>query len=504
MNVTGMGEVVPYFRLPRQSSSICLPIWLASSTFRTRVGSRCRVSSPNPSSFFEVLRPYGGTAYVRLSDEQHARFQSEGVFADWLTVEREKGMTIVRREKGLPGAANYTGGWVSAEDRVRAPLGVLWFDDSLGHFKRSPQPMFVNGLMISYPKDWMAHHREAVKPPYALLPPVLSDVYTGRVLSDAEQLQQLANLPGRDIAAAQPNQYRPPYQTDDWNPKKPVPGERVNPLTGEKEPRSFPKSYGCDGGVDYGHLYTMRSGTAAFYDKRVESGTCHISGPRSGCTNSVIPACGLLNVPYFYEGCTCSYPLPCGLALVNMPEKYEQWAVWGQGKADNIKRVGVNFGAPGDRMTESGTLWLDYPSRGGPSPDVRVAVEPPTATYYYRHSLWLKGGAGWPWVAASGVAGATSVTISGLRTGEFTVRLFFADPSCEKAGERVFDIALNGRTQVEGYDVVKEAEGCMRSTTLEFKAVPVEGSLQISFVPRAGQAIVSGVEVVVEGKDKGS
>ena len=57
----------------------------------------------------------------------------------------------------------------------------------------------------------------------------------------------------------------------------------------------------------------MRSGTAAFYDKRLESGTIHISGPRSGCTNSIVPANGVLNVPYFYEGCTCSYPLPMAL-----------------------------------------------------------------------------------------------------------------------------------------------------------------------------------------------
>ena len=222
--------------------------------------------------------------------------------------------------------------------------------------------MFFNGVMISYAKDWMARHREGRKVPYDLLPPVLSDVYTGRVLKPDEKAAAWPDLPKRDIAAAQPNQYRPPYQKDDWNPGQPEAGERVNPLTGEVERRSFPKDYGCDGGVDYGALYTMRSGTAAFYDKQVESGTCYISGPRSGCTNSVIPACGLLNVPYFYEGCTCAYPLPCGLALVSMPPEHEQWAAWGEGKAENIGRVGINFGAPGDRMTEEGTLWLDWPA----------------------------------------------------------------------------------------------------------------------------------------------
>ena len=115
------------------------------------------------------------------------------------------------------------------------------------------------------------------------------------------------------------------------------------------------------------------------------------------------PASGLLNVPFFYEGCTCSYSLPSGLALVHMPEEHEQWCAWGEGQPENIQRVGVNFGAPGDRMTESGALWLDYPGVGGPSPEIAVSVEPDDAEFYYCHSVWIEGDEGWPWVAASGV-----------------------------------------------------------------------------------------------------
>ena len=37
----------------------------------------------------------------------------------------------------------------------------------------------------------------------------------------------------------------------------------------------------------------------------------------------------------------------------------------------SIVRLGLNLGAPGDRQDAEGTLWLDYPSVGGPSPDVR-------------------------------------------------------------------------------------------------------------------------------------
>ncbi|MHB8898866.1 MAG: outer membrane protein assembly factor BamB family protein [Thermoguttaceae bacterium] len=456
------------------------------------------LAAPNEKAHrrtLQILRPYGGTACIAASREEHDRLAAAGAF-EGLAAERRENATILRRQGALPGAANYTGDWKSAEQGVKAPLGLLWFDDTLGHFKRSPQPFFVDGLMVSYFKDWMARHREGVKVPYDLLPPVLSDVYTGRVLSQEEQAHEMPHLPTRDLKAVQPNQYRPPYQADDWSPGKPAAGDRVNPLTEEREPRTFPKSYGCDGGVDYGPFYTMRSGTAAYYDKRIESGTCYISGPRSGCTNSVIPACGLMNVPYFYEGCTCSYPLPCALALASMPPEHEQWAAWGEGKADKIRRVGVNFGSPGDRMTDAGTLWLDYPSRGGPSPQLDLQVEPATARYFYHHSLWIEGGEGWPWVVASGVEGATRIRLGGLCEGPFTVRLFFADPQFEKPGERLFHVAVNGRQAAGSFDVAKAAAGRMRGTVLQLDDVPLDAALEITLAPSKGSTILSGIELI--------
>lgn len=415
--------------------------------------------------------------------------------SDRFTIERSGSWTIVHRTGGLEGAVNYTGGWASPDEHVRAPLGVLWFDDTLGHFKRSPQPWFVDGVMISLPKDWMEKHRTGRAPPYDLLPPVASDVYTGRVIEPGEALLSQVHLPKREATGPQPSQYRPPTQLDAWKPKQPIVGERINPLTGEKELRAIPKSYGCDGGVDYGNLFTMRSGTPAFYDKRLESGVCNISGPRSGCTNSIIPACGVLNVPYFYEGCTCSYPLPAGLALVNMPPEHEQWASWGPGSGDNIQRVGINFGAPGDRMTEDGTLWLEYPSRGGASPDVRVSVEPETASYFYRHSIWMHEGEGWPWVAASGVEGASAVTISGLKPGQFTVRLHFAEPE-ESLTTRKFSVTYAEPAAIASLDIRESAGGAMRSHVREFRGVNVDTDLRISLAAIEGKTLLCGVELI--------
>ena len=456
--------------------------------------------APKTLDRLESLRPNGGLACLFVSDEEHRKVEStiDSLFGKEFSIERSNNLTVVRRGE-LEGAANYTGDWSSPDQLVRAPLGVLWFDDTLGHFKRSPQPWFVNGVMISYPKDWMAIHRVKRRPPYDLLPPVLSDIYTGRVISPDEAIVSELKLPKRDLKAPQPNQYRPPTQKDAWKPKQPVAGQRMNPLTGEKEPRSIPKSYGCDGGVDYGYIYTMRSGTPAFYDKRLESGVCSISGPRSGCTNSIIPAGGVLNVPFFYEGCTCSYPLPVGLALVNMPESHEQWSSWGPGKAENIQRVGINFGAPGDRMTKSGTLWLDYPSRGGPSPDISVRVEPSSVNYFYRHSLFVKGETNRPWVSGSGVQGAETIVVSMLKPATYSIRLFFLDPVIDGAEERIFDVGINDQSVIENLDITKRTGGPMRPLMQEVNGIESKGTLRIALSAKSGQTILCGLEIIKKG-----
>lgn len=444
-----------------------------------------------------TLRPFGGVAVnLLLSEPEGDRLKQQG-----FVLSNEKGDFVVKRQGALAGANEYSGDWALSEDQlVRFPLGVLWFDDTLAHFKRSPQPRFNQGEMISRPKDWRAPRVKGnYKIDYPLLPPVLSDIYTGRVLDDSERIDLRNQLTATSPSIPEPSQYRPPRQQDDWKPKKPVVGERKNPITGEMEPRAFLKTYGCDGGVDYGDLYTLRSGTAAFYDKTIESGTVFLSGPRSGCTNSIIPSGGVLNVPYFYEGCTCSYPLPTAMSLVSMPEQHEQWASWGKSEvaSGKIQRIGINFGAPGDRITRSGTLWLDYPSVGGPSPmiDINVSGMP---RYRYQHSLWMQGDAKYPWVNASVAEGLREFKITGLKPGNYVVRLYFNEPDDVAAGERVQSIQLQEATVQENFDVAAESGGPMHAICLEFEGINVQNELKLGLSSSRGKTIVSGLELIRE------
>ena len=451
-------------------------------------------------TMFHSLRPYGAVACLSIPRTRTKEFAQWVHQADLenAQIEQVGDLTLLRRTGALPGTSNYMGQWSSPDALVKAPLGVLWFDDSVRQFKRSPQPKIIDGVMISQPKAWLTTER-----PYFLEKPSFADVYTGRVLSEKEAQSALKTLPGRDTTV-QTAQYRP-REVDKDN----VWAERINPVTGLTEPRLLPKSYGCEPGVDYGHMITMRSGTGAFYDKRFESGLINISGIRTGCTNSIIPANGILNVPYFYEGCTCGYPLALGLGMVHMPETYEQWMAWGDTEfKGRIARLGINFGAPGDRMTDSGTLWLDYPSVGGPSPKVSLNVTPKSSAYYYHHSLWSKGGTGMPWVTASGMTGAEKISVELVPTAyegvdandmvPYTVRLYFSEPDHVKPGERVFGIRIQGKEVMSDFDVIKTAGSRMRGVVREFTGIKVGRTLDLEMTAKSGLSILSGIEVLLE------
>ncbi len=485
------------------TSKVSLPPYLANLITTELSGGL----QDAPKDLLQTLRPFGGVAGLGikpgsgLASEESLDAQNPGRF---LAAEFN-GLALVRRMGALPGTADYEGGYAHCKDTlVRFPLAVLWFDDTLSHFKRSPQPVFIDGVMISRPKDW---HTPRIKGDwsidYPLMRPVFSDIYTGRIFDDSEQMALRKSLPAPDLKTPQKSYYHAPHQTKALLPNPPDPalaGERVNPMTGLKEPRVIPKTYGCDGGVDYGMFYTLRAGTAAFYDKTLESGTVFVSGPRSGCTNSIIPSGGLLNVPYFYEGCTCSYPLPTALSMVAMPETHEQWSSWGDAPVEpaSIVRIGLNFGAPGDRKTRDGTLWLDYPSVGGPSPQIKVVTKPANPTFHYRHGNWIKGGDSWPWIAASAVEGLEELTLHDLKPGRYTVRLHFAELDEESSSDRIQTVSLQDKPVLSDFDIRAEAKGPMIGVVKEISDVIVDGTMKITLhsTDKSQASLISGIEII--------
>jgi outer membrane protein assembly factor BamB len=321
---------------------------------------------------------------------------------------------------------------------------------------------------------------------------------------------------------------------------------RENPVTGEATPWEFTKiGHHCNYAIACENLLTFRAGDAGFFDLN-SSGTGRLSGFRTGCRNSLIPAGGILNSPNFAHGCVCGYSLFTSLAFVHTPAN-EQWtySTFRLGEKA-VERIGINLGAPGDRLASSGTLWVDYPSVGGPSPDLPLTVvsgeEQPAWVRLHTTQMGEAAEDELLWIAASGGEGLTGLTIpltpaqaqvaqaraaalqaakaetpapppaadaeqkaAELRAakqraaeeqGVYTVRLIFAELKARAARDRVFDVRIEGKPVLSDFDIAEVAGGIRRVVVREFPAVAVQGTLDITLEAKVGKPLLCGIEVV--------
>ena len=193
----------------------------------------------------------------------------------------------------------------------------------------------------------------------------------------------------------------------------------VNPITKEEQPWQLCRTYGCNNIIASENLLTFRSGAAGFYDLKTLSGTGNLGGFKSGCTSNLVVANGVLNAPDYTRTCSCAYQNQTSLALIHMPE-LDMWAVnhtaslSTEGKA--VARMGINFGAPGDRMDDSGTFWFDHPKVGGDSVKIDIKTNE-DANYFHRNSFGFSG-PGLPWVGASGAVNVRRIAIPSVLSRE--------------------------------------------------------------------------------------
>ncbi len=281
---------------------------------------------------------------------------------------------------------------------------------------------------------------------------------------------------------------------------------REDPITGRQVPWTWLRNYGCNTPAASENLLTFRSGAAGYFDLCHDSGTGNFGGFRSSCTNNLIVAGGILTAPEYTRTCTCSYQNQCSVALVHMPEA-EMWTFYGTQEVKGIvKRVGLNFGAPGDRRADDGTLWLEYPSVAGTSPAVKVKTVPTLPEMFRRHPSQVAGP--YPWVTSSGARGINEVSINlgpeAKTPRTYTVRLFFAEPDKVSPGQRLFDVTLQGRLVLKDFDIIKEAGGPFRSLIKEFEGIVARDTLTVRLAPSSRAevraAILCGLELIEEKK----
>jgi hypothetical protein len=108
-----------------------------------------------------------------------------------------------------------------------------------------------------------------------------------------------------------------------------------------------------------------------------------------------------------------------------------------------------------------------------------------------------------PLLYQNGRIGVTSYSIP-LKSGNYELKLHFVEPvygpGLETGGgenSRVFDILLNGKLAVDGFDIVADAGAPLTADTRVFKDVQpaADGLLKIAFHAKREQPIVSGLEI---------
>jgi outer membrane protein assembly factor BamB len=276
--------------------------------------------------------------------------------------------------------------------------------------------------------------------------------------------------------------------------------QRDDPLSGQLVDWTWQRNYGCNTPLASKHLLLFRSGAAGYCDLTHDGGTGNFGGFRSSCTNNLIAAGGVLNIPEYTRTCTCDYQNQSSLALVHMPE-VEVWTEFPLTQTDHVKKLALNLGAPGFRRADDGTLWINH--------FAGAQVEYDQPGYYCRHLSNVLGDGELNWVAASGCRGMRRLTLHPGRKepSTVTVRLHFCDPDNEQGGRRVFDVSMQGQKVLDAFDPAKEAGGRMRPFVKVFHGVQLAADqpLVVEFATRspadAGPTttpILNGIELIVE------
>lgn len=79
--------------------------------------------------------------------------------------------------------------------------------------------------------------------------------------------------------------------------------------------------------------------------------------------------------------------------------------------------------------------------------------------------------------------------------GQYLLRLKFAEIENQVAGQRVFDVQVQGTTVLQGFDIRRAAGGAFRAIDLVFPVVVTSGELSVNLLPVAGQVCLAGVQI---------
>ncbi|MFP6611106.1 MAG: PQQ-binding-like beta-propeller repeat protein [Pirellulales bacterium] len=289
---------------------------------------------------------------------------------------------------------------------------------------------------------------------------------------------------------------------------------RKHPVTGLEVPWSIMRpGHHCGMLTACDNMLMFRSGYTGFYDLAQDSGTRHFAGHRLGCWINAIPTNGLVVIPEASAGCVCMFSIASTIVMEPRPARRPWSLVSAVGPTTPVKRLALNFGAPGDRRDSGGAMWLAWP-RSVPNTGLETSLD-----LKLNVKTTLVGGGRFfsndgdaverdkshlRWVASSGARGLQQLSLPLLgkddKAADYAVRLFFRRPNGGKA--------IRVRVRMQGNEVIQDLELAEAQTkssqtvVREVRGVSVQDNLVIEFAPAAGDAdsslrdlVISGVEV---------
>jgi hypothetical protein len=174
-------------------------------------------------------------------------------------------------------------------------------------------------------------------------------------------------------------------------------------------------------------------------------------------------------------------------------------------------------------MAENNTLWLDYPSVGGKSPDIPVDisfVSEDTALVklhktisenahdkkigYIRTNSFAIDADDHAYVAASGLSGGSEIVLTlakeAVKGITYNVKLYFAEVEPAKASSRTFNVSVQGEEILKDFNIAKAAGGVDKLYTREIDGVLIKDKLIIKLSPADSDVLplLSGVEIIAE------
>ncbi|KKL06934.1 hypothetical protein LCGC14_2591090, partial [marine sediment metagenome] len=183
---------------------------------------------------------------------------------------------------------------------------------------------------------------------------------------------------------------------------------------------------------------------------------------RPSCWFDTVSGGGLMIKPPQSNGCTCEVTAPFTFALGTVSTEPATPQIYStSGPSLPVKHLYVNVGGMGDYSDKDGHLWVaDQTHR--PTPKIPILQFRPGRKFYkggrdvMRSAIFTRiDNTDTPFLFATMARGLKTLTIRLDRKGSgksasYDVALGFSAPPGDKAGQRVFDVAVAGKTVLKG------------------------------------------------------